>query len=35
VAVVGPGLPFAHAFARLDGPIAAAPMEAAEQATAL
>lgn len=30
-----PGLPFAHAFARLDRPVAAAPMEAAEQATAL
>lgn len=30
-----PELPFAHAFARLDRPIAAAPMEAAKQAAAL
>ncbi|MFO8152941.1 ATP adenylyltransferase family protein [Thioalkalivibrio sp.] len=30
-----PDLPFAHAFARLDQPVAAAPMEAAEQAGAL
>lgn len=30
-----PGLPFAHAFARFDRPVADAPMEAAEQAAAL
>ncbi len=30
-----PGLPFAHAFARFDRPVAVAPMQAAEQATDL